>query len=233
MRGKASFLSSGASSTRITPAYAGKSYLGFCSVWHNQDHPRLCGEKLSGTWSTTSAAGSPPPMRGKVLWSGCTPYASKDHPRLCGEKYGYYTIEVSSLGSPPPMRGKAALPACLHFFTRITPAYAGKSFRTAKRSQEHRDHPRLCGEKCSDSEFFYQNLGSPPPMRGKDSQRAFHGIMTRITPAYAGKSRTTARAIFRQKDHPRLCGEKFVKCSRSFTLSGSPPPMRGKGYRCW
>ena len=355
MRGKASFLSSGASSTRITPAYAGKSCRRIHLSNQPKDHPRLCGEKAVVFSDAYDNLGSPPPMRGKVLWSGCTPYASKDHPRLCGEKYGYYTIEVSSLGSPPPMRGKAALPACLHFFTRITPAYAGKrekrfslpanirdhprlcgekrqlesllssdrgspppmrgkaenacvtdegnritpayagksvivafvffkswdhprlcgekfiritpikdtpgspppmrgkecytngscavhritpayagkSFRTAKRSQEHRDHPRLCGEKCSDSEFFYQNLGSPPPMRGKDSQRAFHGIMTRITPAYAGKSRTTARAIFRQKDHPRLCGEKFVKCSRSFTLSGSPPPMRGKGYRCW
>ena len=355
MRGKASFLSSGASSTRITPAYAGKSYLGFCSVWHNQDHPRLCGEKLSknpsiqstkgspppmrgkgrslfrcirqsgitpayagksiqllsygqedwdhprlcgeklsGTWSTTSAAGSPPPMRGKVLWSGCTPYASKDHPRLCGEKYGYYTIEVSSLGSPPPMRGKAALPACLHFFTRITPAYAGKREKRFSLPANIRDHPRLCGEKRQLESLLSSDRGSPPPMRGKAENAcvtdegnritpAYAGksvivafvffkswdhprlcgekfiritpikdtpgspppmrgkecytngscAVHRITPAYAGKSRTTARAIFRQKDHPRLCGEKFVKCSRSFTLSGSPPPMRGKGYRCW
>ena len=30
------------------------------------------------------------------------------------------------------------------------------------------------------------------------------------------------------KDHPRLCGEKLAACKYSISLSGSPPPMRGK-----
>ena len=29
-------------------------------------------------------------------------------------------------------------------------------------------------------------------------------------------------------DHPRLCGEKLAFLSESYTIPGSPPPMRGK-----
>ena len=195
------------------------------TIW---DHPRLCGEKLSGTWSTTSAAGSPPPMRGKVLWSGCTPYASKDHPRLCGEKYGYYTIEVSSLGSPPPMRGKAALPACLHFFTRITPAYAGKREKRFSLPANIRDHPRLCGEKRQLESLLSSDRGSPPPMRGKAENACVTDEGNRITPAYAGKSVIVAFVFFKSWDHPRLCGEKFIRITPIKDTPGSPPPMRGK-----
>ena len=69
----------------------------------------------------------------------------------------------------------------------ITPAYAGKSDQPSDVSHELKDHPRLCGEKCSDSEFFYQNLGSPPPMRGKVEDAKILWNERGITPAYAGK----------------------------------------------
>ena len=52
--------------------------------------------------------------------------------------------------------------------------------------------------------------GSPPPMRGKGSKRIFSHLPSRITPAYAGKS----------KNVPSKVG----------TYGGSPPPMRGKAY---
>ena len=90
----------------ITPAYAGKSTVGYEESIAYRDHPRLCGEKVDFVHFCTSAVGSPPPMRGKV---DCTlrafhdlritpAYAGKrsqhcrqcrqrgDHPRLCGEK---------------------------------------------------------------------------------------------------------------------------------------------------
>ena|GEM_PF-6615863 len=46
MRGKANALDPVTISTRITPAYAGKSGY-FKMIWNNiKDHPRLCGEKV-------------------------------------------------------------------------------------------------------------------------------------------------------------------------------------------
>ena len=45
MRGKASGFSRITIRSRITPAYAGKSFYFFSNLRHCQDHPRLCGEK--------------------------------------------------------------------------------------------------------------------------------------------------------------------------------------------
>ena len=52
--------------------------------------------------------------------------------------------------------------------------------------------------------------------------------MTGITPAYAGKSHCFAVPRVDVKDHPRLCGEKMVRCFKCGNSPGSPPPMRGK-----
>ena len=46
------------------------------------------------------------------------------------------------------MRGKVVASVVLVAVSGITPAYAGKSVRHAINFSEHRDHPRLCGEKA-------------------------------------------------------------------------------------
>ena len=65
MRGKACQLCCRHVNTRITPAYAGKSYLFVPNRRQKQDHPRLCGEKDAVCIAFTVNEGSPPPMRGK------------------------------------------------------------------------------------------------------------------------------------------------------------------------
>ena len=52
----------------------------------------------------------------------------------------------------------------------------------------YKDHPRLCGEKHALQSDLFVQQGSPPPMRGKVAMRYCASSMTRITPAYAGKS---------------------------------------------
>ncbi len=146
MRGKVASIFVPAISSRITPAYAGKSTKKCCCCCVSEDHPRLCGEKSPLDRIRLSKLGSPPPMRGKVSLdldpdeiAGITPaYAGKstsfqrlpcscqDHPRLCGEKRLKYNFITSGKGSPPPMRGKALCPRINTGIPRITPAYAGK-----------------------------------------------------------------------------------------------------------
>ena len=46
-------------------------------------------------------------------------------------------------------------------------------------------------------------------MRGKVPCRAFDHVIDRITPAYAGKSRSSHTYQHERQDHPRLCGEKI------------------------
>ena len=65
MRGKGKRGKNNGNSCRITPAYAGKSFLSTSRAFCNQDHPRLCGEKQIRPLWRTWRKGSPPPMRGK------------------------------------------------------------------------------------------------------------------------------------------------------------------------
>ena len=85
------------------------------------------------------------------------------------------------------MRGKVAVLALFVVILRITPAYAGKSSRLEETPADAEDHPRLCGEKRAAVVDIVETLGSPPPMRGKDTLDVIGTPAVRITPAYAGK----------------------------------------------
>ena len=65
-------------------------------------------------------------------------------------------------------------------------------------------------------------------MRGKVMHQCFIFCRIGITPAYAGKRCNHWCKGSRMKDHPRLCGEKVVSSSMVTSVTGSPPPMRGK-----
>ena len=67
-------------------------------------------------------------------------------------------------------------------------------------------------------------------MRGKVKPVPGKARQNRITPAYAGKSFAYAEAFAVAEDHPRLCGEKRCSTRQRSDATGSPPPMRGKGY---
>ena len=126
------------------------------------------------------------------------------------------------------MRGKGGTKKYCNRYHRITPAYAGKRQRQRTRSLRFWDHPRLCGEKLCRQRGFRRNTGSPPPMRGKAIECSFFRKISRITPAYAGKSKYIHLKTMQCQDHPRLCGEKVRVTVETSVYPGSPPPMRGK-----
>ena len=167
VRGKAKKRCRSCPLTRITPAYAGKSFGSFCFLSFRQDHPRVCGEKQAAVALPQPVLGSPPRMRGKVelvhqtegkvgITPACAGKSShqhgagrwrRDHPRVCGEKGCCKFSSRNHSGSPPRMRGKDLSDNELQVLDGITPAYAGKSVRWCRRSSPARDHPRVCGEK--------------------------------------------------------------------------------------
>ena len=65
-------------------------------------------------------------------------------------------------------------------------------------------------------------------MRGKGRSSILSSTCTGITPAYAGKSCRSAAQPRAGRDHPRVCGEKWLPYLRITQLQGSPPRMRGK-----
>ena len=210
MRGKAKSDYLGPLEGRITPAYAGKSFIFFRSSFLSADHPRVCGEKSERTNWTTTIQGSPPRMRGKVIQLSGPLNAPGDHPRVCGEKYAVFQIYLSS--------------------GRITPAYAGKSHHRPSSDRLPTDHPRVCGEKLLAINSRATLGGSPPRMRGKGLTAGQGGIPSRITPAYAGKSSCLLLLFDSWWDHPRVCGEKISPARLSPRRGGSPPRMRGKEH---
>ena len=66
-------------------------------------------------------------------------------------------------------------------------------------------------------------------MRGKGGVIRYTNFVHRITPACAGKSFLPLLQCFLLRDHPRVCGEKFLSVSFDSPQSGSPPRVRGKG----
>ena len=180
-------------STRITPAYAGKSTWLMIRPYRQTDHPRLCGEKVPEMLQFSSVAGSPPPMRGKGSSHCQTGKRNWDHPRLCGEKLFKLHLLFLLLGSPPPMRGKEFRMLYAYGNSRITPAYAGKRLERVPLIPSRQDHPRLCGEKRHLHRIRGIPPGSPPPMRGKVPSVGTCKTPVGITPAYAGKSAAVRR----------------------------------------
>ena len=133
-----------------------------------------------------------------------------------------------SFSQTPHVRGKERV-ACLRAHKDgITPAYAGKRWYTRCAKKLPQDHPRMCGEKERDPDICINCPGSPPHVRGKVS--GFCTILRPlgITPACAGKSCQTNYWLHSCRDHPRMCGEKWLARFSPFATMGSPPRMRGK-----
>ena len=136
----------------ITPACAGKRATPSARASNCRDHPRVCGEKRTGTPRAAAHSGSPPRVRGKgkrtvasTTESGITPACAgksaaeciiggqiRDHPRVCGEKREADSKLLALQGSPPRVRGKEGNQERVCGDVGITPACAGKSGRTGR-----------------------------------------------------------------------------------------------------
>ena len=231
VRGKVLRAGTGRRRDGITPACAGKRALCLAGRTAPRDHPRMCGEKRGTSMNAATKTGSPPHVRGKVLATavvcvlrGITPAcagksnaitaltgAQKDHPRMCGEKSGTVGEGEEIPGSPPHVRGKVFSGLFVLVVVGITPACAGKRLDKGGFRSPNRDHPRMCGEKSMLNVVAIMGRGSPPHVRGKAIQKVSGSITPGITPACAGKRVDLQRTIDKNRDHPRMCGEKTKK----------------------
>ena len=118
---------------------------------------------------------------------------------------------METVGSPPPARGKVICNFSGGRFLRITPARAGKRCVGMIHQIRRQDHPRPRGEKMEAAGMWAQNMGSPPPARGKVLSIRYGGSYPGITPARAGKRLKWGNLQNRYRDHPRPRGEKTKK----------------------
>ena len=90
-----------------------------------------------------------------------------------------------------------------------------------------RAHPRIRGEYCQKHGTLMTELGSPPHTRGILFNQICHPFLVRLTPAYAGNTRTAAIIRLLMRAHPRIRGEYSQYSLLVVKLPGSPPHTRG------
>ena len=135
-------------------------------------------------------------------------------------------------GSPPRGRGKDRAATDMAGCDRITPAWAGKRSGNCQHQRQHRDHPRVGGEKPSSPTHESSRPGSPPRGRGKGPGPCGPRPGQGITPAWAGKRGWMRATEITRKDHPRVGGEKIANIRGFNGSQGSPPRGRGKDIGC-
>ena len=131
-----------------------------------------------------------PAYAGKTPFSSSQAAAAQDHPRVCGKDKSELLCFCSQIGSPPRMRERLSGDPTLITTPRITPAYAGKTKGVEERKSKTGDHPRVCGKDLFEFITDDRVVGSPPRMRERHEATFEPGDSGRITPAYAGKTRT-------------------------------------------
>ena len=197
--------------TGIIPACAGSTRTLTVIGVFARDHPRMCGEHLPDTLTTSTPKGSSPHVRGALLRSqlclsvgGIIPACAgstlnrltanisiRDHPRMCGEHFATPEPIVLSWGSSPHVRGARRTCCQTKLSCGIIPACAGSTRFCAADSWRNRDHPRMCGEHiCLFCCFLYV------------------------------------------WDHPRMCGEHVGPDHRTSAHPGSSPHVRGARHGC-
>ena len=132
MRGKAAPSRPVRQSSRITPAYAGKSRLCYVLGCFCKDHPRVCGEKKVMRGAKDKRMGSPPRMRGKACLLATGLHDLGITPAYAGKSSVSTHCLSEHTGSPPRMRGKATTGSIFITCDGITPAYAGKRLKRSR-----------------------------------------------------------------------------------------------------
>ena len=214
-----------------TPAYAGKTAILSAIRTTRKKHPRVCGEDAQTQAPQIAIRETPPRMRGRPeQYRGRnrkirnTPaYAGKTrrflnvrckkekHPRVCGEDSPSSSCTPLALETPPRMRGRHSA-LCMSLTTgRNTPAYAGKTLLPLAERLAVGKHPRVCGEDFRGRVYAMGGKETPPRMRGRPGSRVVHGMRSRNTPAYAGKTGLQIFSGQMLEKHPRVCGEDSKK----------------------
>ena len=93
------------------------------------------------------------------------------------------------------------------------------------------DHPRACGEQSAPAGPCGPLMGSPPRVRGTGRGLGAGQPVPGITPARAGNRESWFTGLSQRRDHPRACGEQWPWGITTAAGIGSPPRVRGTGFR--
>ena len=207
----------------------------------------MCGEHIEIIPDDEMRTGSSPRVRGtlrnlrlQAVDSGIIPACAGntdvtnsgagsegDHPRVCGEHPAREGAGLTMVGSSPRVRGTLYVVDSVIEPLGIIPACAGNTPPASPAFPCRRDHPRVCGEHGCNVYSMRQTVGSSPRVRGTLSNAIHHNVIYGIIPACAGNTLKLSNVTERFRDHPRVCGEHYLKDDQSVGYQGSSPRVRG------
>ena len=176
----------------IIPACAGNTVFQRFSTFLHGDHPRVCGEHMTGFAQGLNNGGSSPRVRGTrfsnvfpLFCMGIIPACAgntgkqgyrlgrrRDHPRVCGEHRHARLRRARDAGSSPRVRGTHMRNCGTRRVSGIIPACAGNTQPFVIVWACMGDHPRVCGEHRDGKKLTLQRAGSSPRVRGTLQRRA-------------------------------------------------------------
>ena len=233
--------------SRLTPAWAGRTAQTRRKPNSPPAHPRVGGADSGTKWSDSSEMGSPPrgrggpvavaiggdPLRLTPAWAGRTlvgarrPARSWAHPRVGGADPAVRDEPCPARGSPPRGRGGRSHRDPLAPDLRLTPAWAGRTGIGDCADQLHQAHPRVGGADLSGGRWCSALSGSPPRGRGGLFPLAGGPDPRGLTPAWAGRTRPASPRSQSPWAHPRVGGADRTRAVVQPWASGSPPRGRG------
>ena len=228
MRGKLAHSGLGTGAARLIPAHAGKTYQLVDALRRaGGSSPRMRG-KRGRLFQTSLACRLIPAHAGKTFSTNKRDTSRRAHPRACGENAICDIDPVAQEGSSPRMRGKHHPVRFPGLGCRLIPAHAGKTAQIDAKAAELGAHPRACGENVARSTISMGIPGSSPRMRGKPCRHAPSYTGSGLIPAHAGKTLPALERGYKDRAHPRACGENARASSWIAWILGSSPRMRGK-----
>ena len=85
----------------------------------------------------------------------------------------------------------------------------------------------MCGEHLARAQLAFTITGSSPRVRGTLGSHFPVDAHCGIIPACAGNTLKLPTRSTYGRDHPRVCGEHFMKLDGTLALTGSSPRVRG------
>ena len=129
------------------------------------------------------------------------------HPRVCGERVVSASLDRFAAGSSPRVRGTLCQRQDQYPHARFIPACAGNASKSRCRKRRAR--------------------GSSPRVRGTRDRVRVDALGHRFIPACAGNAWRPALRPRGRSVHPRVCGERTIRCGPCVIDIGSSPRVRG------
>ena len=145
-----------------------------------------------------------------------------------GENATREYASACQLGSSPRGRGKLSGIKTAAASAWLIPAWAGKTDSMSAPGRPSTAHPRVGGENRVPWQITRGCNGSSPRGRGKLRGNELVGVLTRLIPAWAGKTNGHRLQHPDRRAHPRVGGENSWASPTPPPAPGSSPRGRGK-----